>query len=408
MRSSRLLAAVLLARAGLGVLQPGLSDLPAEADCALAVLSPQLQPAGPYAARLVVTGNARWLNTFLARLPAVATVSSLSIGHDAFSGGPASALYDVSTPSSLVLVAADTPSDLAAAAGAMFLPDLTRALLWTSMWNTPSAADLSRITSVLPFPCLLDVRMAVTSEDGVTHFYRLTNTTCGRRGGWAAPMDVWSPVAGASRLQRVPALWPRPCHAWQPPPAGHPHTFITLVDDLMTDSTISTVDRVLDSVEALGQRFLRRTVRSPAVPALLPLLLGCRLSGLAYSRPLTPLLHVGTAAYPWRMLGSVVAVPAGLGPTVSPLIAVTTEFTNGLWLATAGAALTVAAAHTAARICQPSSGRGGWVTSWSLLQTLAPLVSQTPTVRPRGALRPLYASWLFVCIVVTAAYQVHF
>ncbi|XP_052125599.1 uncharacterized protein LOC113205907 isoform X3 [Frankliniella occidentalis] len=87
-------------------------------------------------------------------------------------------------------------------------------------------------------------------------------------------------------------------------------------------------------------------------------------------------------------------VPAGFGTGVSVLKAVTVEFSAGLWCATGLATLCTVLFLRCARTRDVSG---------AVLQALAPLLGQAPP--PPGPPRPMLATWLLACVVLTAAYQ---
>ncbi|KAE8751735.1 Ionotropic receptor 105, partial [Frankliniella occidentalis] len=97
----------------------------------------------------------------------------------------------------------------------------------------------------------------------------------------------------------------------------------------------------------------------------------------------------------------VVVVPAGAGPRLNVLQAVTAEFSAELWIATALALLFMTAAMA---VAWTTLGRPPLTAlAVALLQTLAPLLAQSPP--GRTAHRPLSAVWLLMSVVLAAAYQ---
>lgn len=117
-------------------------------------------------------GHARWLGSFQARLPVAAPVTVLESPNPRGMLGRARLEVRMAAARSLVLVAADTPAALAAAAAQLSVPTFTPTVLWTSTdaW-VPLEADVRTVVAGAALLCLHQGRVAVTSRDGSTRVY---------------------------------------------------------------------------------------------------------------------------------------------------------------------------------------------------------------------------------------------
>ncbi|KAE8749434.1 Ionotropic receptor 183, partial [Frankliniella occidentalis] len=245
---------------------------------------------------------------------------------------------------------------------------------------------------------------ALTSFNGSTTLYNLTCTpsdACLRMDASVFEIDKWSPVQQHWRLRANPFYEFCSSHR-----SKVKHQNLTVYLDTRTGLTNTSLLMELTKVAVnLVSRGRNRRIESQTsvnyqltwtshsiILALKECTLGAFLSDEEFftrdeTSDFSFLLDM-------KMAGFIVIVPAGYGASVGVLDAVTVEFSQALWLATALATLcTVLVLKFALR--QDASG--------AVLQALAPMLGQSPP--PPAPPRPMLAAWLLACVVLTAAYQ---
>ncbi|KAK3911330.1 Adenylosuccinate synthetase [Frankliniella fusca] len=369
-----------------------------EAAAAAALLSAFLPP---YEAGVVVIDHASWTGDLLRALPE--GTPCVLLDSDVRYNEADRLVVAVQQTHHVLLVLADVPGYLSKI---RTLPLIRRALFWTRVARSPQEfledetvmRHLSRTRR-----CGDETALALTDADGTVHLY-VSNirTKCIKNPSHFIFVDRWS--VEEQRWLRGARLFMRFCDKWRPPPgpATTPLNLMTLGQHERVKNLAVLADDV--ARYALKPRKVINTLYTTENDSLVSdkintLLSNCRLDGIVFEFSLQPSSPAELSAlYSERMSSIVVVVPAGLGPVISPLAAVALEFSPAVWLCTALAALSTAAALAWAL----RRDRGD-----ALLLALAPLLGQGPTPPPAAspALRPLLGAWLFVCIVLAAAYQ---
>ncbi|KAE8748241.1 Ionotropic receptor 178 [Frankliniella occidentalis] len=368
-----------------------------EAMSAAALLTPFL---APQQATLVVTGGTRWTGRFLrelsADIPRVLDSNpfALSIRHH------------IHPRLELVLEATHRvhffhTGDLETLLSAMRTFDplrVVRAIFWANV-ASPRGEVLRQVSQTGLWLGAMQYALALTAPDGSTALYNLTCATedaCEHKQMTIIETDLWSPVA--QRWRRGAKVFQEFCTAWRPSQA--PAVFMLTKKRLTTLSELtksvvnlagrryeqhrSGSDAAAGSHEVIGYHRLTRALRECALGAALTDL---PVFFVGRSDEITVVVDMGR-----HHVG--VIVPAGFGPSVSVLAAVTVEFSAMLWCATGLATLSTVVFFRCARTRDVSG---------AVLQALAPLLGQPPP--PPAPPRPMLAPWLLACVVLTAAYQ---
>ncbi|KAE8749489.1 Ionotropic receptor 113 [Frankliniella occidentalis] len=206
--------------------------------------------------------------------------------------------------------------------------------------------------------------------------------------------------------------WPRLCSRWKSPEPGK-----TASQFLCIKPNIRSSHHQIADLNPYYDTFYKyASILTTAVSRRMPVELSfverggselmnstvnCSLAAALLRSPVS----VGPSPYleydSFFMAPIIVVVPAGAGPRLDPLRAVTAEFSAELWVATALALLFMTAA---AAVAWTTLGRPPLAAlAAASLQTLAPLLAQSPP--GRTAHRPLSAVWLLMSVVLAAAYQ---
>ncbi|KAE8743022.1 Ionotropic receptor 147 [Frankliniella occidentalis] len=375
---------------------------PPEASSASALMSAFV---GPHKACVVVLGRARWTNAFLHGVPqetprVVLTEQSLYEESDSLA-------LQVRVRHHVLVVVADGPEALTLSTVTMTqsLARFHRALFWTTVATSvlEVVANKTFLGCVTQWrSCNAQTVLALTAADGTTALYALVPDGCPAPAEGEVPsateLDRWAPeerrwLSGASPFSKF-------CDSWLPPAPDEPFTlyvlgwggarehFDRLSDDLKRYNSLDM--RITKTIVSLYDDRLQEVVAR---------MKQCRLDGFVVRLNLQPLSSDEmTCFFDATPDPIVVIVPAGLGPAVNPLDAVLVEFSPAVWLGTALAALSTAAALA----CTLRRDRGA-----ALLLALTPLLAQAPERPPPAsrALRPLLGVWLLVCVVLVAAYQ---
>ncbi|KAE8744543.1 Ionotropic receptor 167 [Frankliniella occidentalis] len=387
-------------RAGLPVVD---TAAPPEARSAAALLTPFMLPQN---ATLVVLGRVGWTGAFLEELsadvPRVLTPSVMEIKRvDVRESHPRLAHALVSTRCAFLLPV-DGLDDLLLALSS-FDPFAfpTRVLFWATV-AAPRDAVLRRLARARASMWLsrYDYAVALTAPNGSTTLYRLAyaNLAAAHRDGTKIVTETnsWLPATG--RWRRGSIVFGEFCD-WRPGKSQELIAFVVVISKrgLTPSSPLSELSKIVKQVAA-GHRG-RTTVRyeqTAEYGRVHDALKACTLAAVLADRPLySESTSVELTLVPGMEMAHVaVIVPAGLGARISPLDAVTVEFSAMLWCATGMAALcTVLFLRCTRR--QDVSG--------AVLQALAPMLGQPPP--PPAPPKPMLAAWLLACVVLTAAYQ---
>ncbi|KAE8738125.1 Ionotropic receptor 203 [Frankliniella occidentalis] len=382
-----------------------------EAASAAALLAPFLQAQK---ATLIVLNQTRWTNAFLRQLDAdIPRVVKLGPGCASAQGWctnlrMASELSQQRYVRLAQLATTGRPDELVYIIKiyARFSKQVIRTILWTSVTSLRARDDVLRVVShTKMWLGMSQLALALTAPDGSTVLYKLTctsNDSCKHGAITVIEMDRWSAVE--QRWSQRAAVFTEFCSwDWQMRGGGR-----ALNVSLMTASGFSYKSSLMELAKSVqrsvgqGQQQRSRPVLNVTyqeendIVSVMLGLRGCRQDALLTDMPVFAptiafdLMHVFDA----EVTRVVVIVPAGLGPGVNVLAAVTVEFSAGLWCATGLAMLCTVVVFACAR-------RQG--VSGALLQALAPMVGQAPP--PPTPPRPMLAAWLLVCVVLTAAYQ---
>ncbi|KAE8736669.1 Ionotropic receptor 146 [Frankliniella occidentalis] len=376
-----------------------------EARSAAALLAAFLPPHR--AGVVVAAGRVRWADDFLGALPQETprvVVTDLSFYDEADS-----LAHAVQVRHNILMVMVDSPEDLAVEKFHHAAISFRRVLLWCSTTQPAhkileNETFLNHVTSRRL--CSHQTTLALSNADGTTTLYALGNTR-GCLDERFQELDRWAP-ADQRWLQGAAPFHPF-CGKWRPPrsPKAPLNLFVLALN--YSESPLFKLSFDLHSKIKLPWKvklvdiLVDKTVSRGQAITLAPILLHteqCRLDGVLVNRPMTGVTGCDelTGLLSSEPYGIAVFVPAGLGPAVNLLDAVLAEFSPAVWLGTALAALSTAAALA----CTLRRDRGA-----ALLLALAPLLAQAPgTLPPAGhALRPLLGLWLLVCVVLVAAYQ---
>ncbi|KAE8741691.1 Ionotropic receptor 145 [Frankliniella occidentalis] len=370
-----------------------------EAEGALALLAAFL-PASK-AGVVVVVGRVRWADAFLRGLPRETPRAMLTSLSSLTEAGRLSA--EVQLTRNILIVVADGPDELIAAIDNAKLI-FQRVLFWAT--GARPASELLRNTTFVHrasrhIHCDIQASLVLSAEDGtaVRYAHKCMVTTP------FLEEDRWSTVD--HRWLRGAAVFSQFCDQWQPPPSSRePFTLVAMARQV--HSQASTIADFIELHGNLPRKIKRVNILIPNRPndeyyRMWNLTLSqsrlCRWDAVLFHYRILTVSDIEVVHnYLSEKIDVVVLVPAGLGPAVNPLDAVLVEFSPAVWMSTALAALSTAAALA----CTLRRDRGA-----ALLLALAPLLAQAPgTPPPAGrALRPLLGVWLLVCVVLVAAYQ---
>ncbi|KAK3912228.1 Phosphopantetheine adenylyltransferase [Frankliniella fusca] len=385
-------------------LDPAGDEIANEAAAALALLSPFLDTQN---ATLLLYGKASWTGDFLRRLSPRTARMVLPDTDRYWERAGYSLAINV-----LVMFVWERPADPWTLMQE-YEAHWERALYWftvqdESVLSTPPV-------NVFPFMlCGRHLGAVVAAPSGSIGLYHTNDDRCimSHNSSLALNLsDRWSPTE--QRWQRAGGIFKvftNFCSSWRLPDPPEPLNFVKLT---LTEGDSWMAEKVFDIARRSGRNGLwksaKTTINVTSDAALLRAktflskkIRLCRLdayfSGFGVPRRYDPKAISFISEN--KMYSAVVVVPAGLGPAVSPLAAVTLEFSTTVWWSTALAALCTAAALA----CALRRDRGA-----ALLLALAPLLAQAPPPPPPPAagpaLRPLLAVWLLVCVVIAAAYQ---
>ncbi|KAE8746734.1 Ionotropic receptor 159 [Frankliniella occidentalis] len=399
---------VLVCAGAPGVLSAlAVADLPVhapEATSALALLSPYVRSQR---ASLIIIGQVNWTGAFLRGLGSETTWVVLQGEED-------EAVFrkrfddDVMETNIVAMVVADNPKDPASWLQKDH-PGYARLLYWLTVGPGMEEA-IPKIPHFSIPMCTRPVGMAVTAPNGSTTLYSVAQQDCGKNAPTLLKVDQWSTSRQSwQQTDAIFALFKPFCSEWQSPPANNS----VIVFKLSTDGEESPFSRLFD-IFVRNDRSLPRNLNLSSYASFnsnsfsfetMNFEVGrareqCRLSVAYIEDGVVGRFDSRTVSIMTerKMYPVTVYVPAGLGPAVNPLGAVLVEFSPAVWLGTALATLSTAAALA----CTLRRDRGA-----ALLLALAPLLGQAPgTPPPAGrALRPLLGVWLLVCVVLVAAYQ---
>ncbi|KAE8740895.1 Ionotropic receptor 175 [Frankliniella occidentalis] len=388
------------------------SAAPPEARSAAALLTPFM---APQKATLLVLGRARWTGAFVGELSAdVPRVVSprLSRSSSAFD------LYVRTTTRQLDRL----QYALIATHCVLFVPtdDLEelvlvmsiysnirrsidiRVLFWTSA-TAPREEVLRRISSLNTWMGGRQHALALTAPNGSTTLYNMTCTSgaCCSREMILLETDKWSPAEQRWRLGVTP--FHKFCSGHRL--TGKRQDLTMFVHTKRGFTSTSSLMELAKSVVDLVSRGRRQRIGSGTPVKYQQIwdynivhiaMKECRLAGVLTDEALLDLDRLAEMSIipDMELAEFAVIVPAGYGSSVGVLDAVTVEFSQTLWLATAIATLSTVLVLKFARR-QDVSG--------AVLQALAPMLGQAPP--PPAPPRPMLAAWLLACVVLTAAYQ---
>ncbi|KAK3928794.1 TLR4 interactor with leucine rich repeats [Frankliniella fusca] len=368
-----------------------------EAAAAAALLSAFLPP---YKAGVVVIDHASWTGDLLRALPK--GTPCVLLDSDVRYNEADRLVVAVQQTHHVLLVLADAPGYLSRI---RTLPLIRRALFWTRVARSPQ--EFLEDETVMRHlrrtrRCWDETALALTDADGTVRLYASNiRTSCIENASPFIFVDRWS--VEEQRWLRAAPLFMRFCDKWSPPPGPSttPLNLLTFVQHEKEKNLALFADDV--TWYALKPRKVINTLYTTGNDSLLSDIINtrlsnCRLDGFVFGFSLPPSSPEELSALHSERMSSIVVVPAGLGPVISPLSAVALEFSPAVWLCTALAALGTAA--TLAWALRRDRGD-------ALLLALAPLLGQAPPPPPAAspALHPLLGAWLLVCVVLVAAYQ---
>ncbi|KAE8749394.1 Ionotropic receptor 149 [Frankliniella occidentalis] len=398
---------VALALALLSAAAPGaLSALPVadvsappEATSATALMSPFLRH---HQAGVVVLGQVQWTNAFLRGLPQEAPRVVLT--QQSYYDESDSVTVQVQLRHHVLVVVADGPETLTLSTktASQSVARFHRALFWTSVATSAPevVANKSFLRGVTQSRhCGGQTLLALTAADGATTLYALAPPDCPNDGeAPARELDRWAPeeqrwLSGAPPFSKF-------CDKWLPPASKEPFTLYVSGKWGTGDRNFDLLAHDIKQYNKLNKNITKTAVNLHELQALVAKVRQCRLDGyLVLLHADVPSSDDLTCFFESMATPIVVVVPANLGPAVNPLDAVLVEFSPAVWLGTALAALSTAAALA----CALRRDRGA-----ALLLALSPLLAQAPGGPPPlagRALRPLLGLWLLLCVVLVAAYQ---
>ncbi|KAE8749557.1 Ionotropic receptor 150 [Frankliniella occidentalis] len=379
------------------------SAVPEEAASAAALMSPFLRPQK---AGVVVLGQVRWANAFMRGLPQ--ETLRVLLTEPSYYEESDRLRVQVQVRHHVFVVVADGPEALISRTTGMTksMCRFHRALFWTTAVATSAQEVVANKTFLGGITqwrdCNAQTVLALTAADGTTTLYALVPPDCSVAGEVVPPVTELNRCApGEQRWLSGASPFSKFCDHWVPTENRDHFTLFVIgqwgggnkLYDLLSQNIRrynKFREKVLETVVNLDNRQLQ---------VVLSKIKQCRLDGFLVLYQVEPPSSDDLTCF-YDSMGTpvVVVVPAGLGPAVNPLDAVLVEFSPAVWLGTALAALSTAAALA----CTLRRDRGA-----ALLLALAPLLGQAPdTPPPAGrALRPLLGVWLLVCIVLVAAYQ---
>ncbi|KAE8745655.1 Ionotropic receptor 164 [Frankliniella occidentalis] len=368
---------------------------PPEATSALALLSPFL---AAQKTTLLILGQVNWTRDFLRGLsPETSWVlfPDERAQNDRFQGN-----FGVEV-NCTALVVSDNPADpYSWMERKAKLTNYCRVLFWITTDKQVAIPYSFHICNKL-------IGVAVTAPKGSTTLFTVAPKYCGSVRPTLVEVDRWSHENQSwPRADAIFRIFYPFCSRWRPPAADES---LTVYEMLREDGkplpeffkTLSTKIRgtrrtgnIMSNLAFPGNNLANIIVESwqKIEKCQLPLML------LEYGEVVNFDPRKVSVMAEKAMFEISAFVPAGLGPAVNPLDAVLVEFSTAVWLGTALAALSTAAALA----CILRRDRGA-----ALLLALAPLHGQASGTPPPAscALRPLLGVWLLVCVVLVAAYQ---
>ncbi|KAE8748218.1 Ionotropic receptor 222 [Frankliniella occidentalis] len=360
---------------------------PPEVRCMAALLAALLPP---YNATLLVTGDVGPIAPYLHELaPGTPRVVNRTPPADP------RIRNQMSRGRILVLVVQPTAAELLE----YMLKDAIRGPVLTLMWTwAPTPQDVLGFASEEPlWLCHVPLILAVALPDGTTSLHAGVPEGC--LATWPSLNMPQVDTCSAGSWRRGPPI-PRMCTRWTPPSSPPPHIVYAEKSSPGLNKNFDDFHR--DTISTIRPRVRIQWVRGKSLRDVTLNMFYCNLSGLTIIEPMplsTAAHHISSEWVVWTPV--LVAVPAGRGPRATLLQAVTAEFSAELWIALAAAFLAMTLALAAASACLGRPRLAALAVA--LLQTLAPLLGQSPHGRP--AHRPLSAVWLLMSVVLAAAYQ---
>ncbi|KAE8751714.1 Ionotropic receptor 116 [Frankliniella occidentalis] len=374
-------------------------DTPAapEAECVASYLSSVLPPDNSC---LVVHGDPRLVGPLLRHLQDLdGGGQTLLTDPRDLSDRLSCELYD--TPK-LAVVGMESPvrlSEFVAHIGAM--SPMSGIVLWT---RAPSLLDALQHLRAAPgtvWLCALNFVLVVSAPDGTTFLGHLTADECVSyfRTLQVRALDRCTSGPGWQHRQ-----WLKLCSEWQQPKEGPRLGVYAFKPKGMAGHLGPVIQYESHLTEALSRRqpfnvsWFDEYEFDKDIVSLLERC-GVALCFMGRAVPVIDTPNVRFAGL--GIMPTIAIVPAGAGLRLSPLRAVTAEFSAELWVATALALLFMTAALA---VAWTTLGRPPLsALAVALLQALAPLLAQSPP--GRTAHRPLSAVWLLMSVVLAAAYQ---
>ncbi|KAE8744400.1 Ionotropic receptor 163 [Frankliniella occidentalis] len=372
---------------------------PPEATSALALLSPFL---ATHKSTLLVVGQVNWTRAFLWGLST--ETSWVLIPDERAQSDQYLKNFGVNN-NCTALVVTDKPTDLYTWMGRRAsLVGGCRFLFWVTLRSDKQLA-LPKVLSYLL--CIKPTGLAVTSPNGSTTLYTVVPKYCVNGSLKLVEVDRWSSAdqswQGADVVFRV---FDRFCSRWRPPVAEESLTIyvIRTAKEKRLPEYFKTIrSKIVNlpwKVNLLTTSYSPDNYLTDTITEVWQRIDHCKLFAafidMGDPKSIDPKKISALAEK--GMFEISAFVPAGFGPVANPLDAIRVEFSPAVWMGTALAALSTAAALA----CIIRRDRGA-----ALLLALAPLLGQAPgTPPPAGrALRPLLGVWLLVCVVLVAAYQ---
>ncbi|KAE8751711.1 Ionotropic receptor 119, partial [Frankliniella occidentalis] len=306
-------------------------------------------------------------------------------------------LHDTPKLAVIGMVSANRLSEVLAHTGAM--GPMSGIMLWTRAPSLLDAMHHLKAARGTIWLCMMRFNLVVSAPDGTSLLGHLTADNC-------VPHFRSLEVRAVDRCTSGPGWqhrqWHKLCSEWQPPKEGpRLRVYAYKPKGTVADSAIDV--RIVGHITAaLSRRQLLNVSWFEEFNEKIPRVLercGVALCFMGRAVPVFDTPHVRFASF--RIRPTIAVVPAGAGLRLSPLRAVTAEFSVELWVATALALLFMTAA---AAVAWTTLGRPPLAAlAAASLQTLAPLLAQSPP--GRTAHRPLSAVWLLMSVVLAAAYQ---